>query len=175
MSFAIVAVPRFSPADLGWIESLRRRHLPDYERQIGPHLTLVFPFTADAEASTRTPAAAVAGATPPFSAAFRAVLSLPDAFSTDSVVALVPDEGMSHAIRLHDRLYTGPLADHLRLDLPFVPHVTVARMANARSAKALVDDLNGAEPSILAAIGEITLLRMTRPAIETAAVLRLGG
>ena len=35
--------------------------------------------------------------------------------------------------------------------------------------------ITDAEPSILAAISEITVLRMTRPAIETAAVLQLGG
>jgi 2'-5' RNA ligase len=55
---------------------------------------------------------------------------------------LTPDEGFSEIVRLHDGLYTGPLADELRLDLPFIPHVGIASTPSLEECKAIVDRLN---------------------------------
>ena len=52
---------------------------------------------------------------------------------------------LSDVVHLHDRLYTGPLADELRLDLPFLPPVGIANAPNLGACKAIVDDLNAEE------------------------------
>lgn len=39
--------------------------------------------------------------------------------------------------RLHDRLYAGVLAPHLRRDIPYRPHLTVGRFRAAAEAGAL--------------------------------------
>lgn len=59
-------------------------------------------------------------------------------------VFLVPDEGNSAISLLHDRLYTGPLAEHLRLEFPYIPHITVASTQDRKLAKLLCDGLNSA-------------------------------
>jgi hypothetical protein len=65
-----------------------------------------------------------------------------DAFSDLTHVFLVPDEGYSRIVKLHDRLYTGILKEELRLDIPFIPHIGISNSQNAQACKDLVDDLN---------------------------------
>lgn len=67
-----------------------------------------------------------------------------DAFSDFTHVFLVPDEGYSRIVKLHDRLYIGILKEELRLNIPFVPHIGIANSQNAQACKDLVDDLNAA-------------------------------
>jgi hypothetical protein len=57
----------------------------------------------------------------------------------------VPDEGHSDIVKLHDRLYEGELAPHLRLDIPFIPHIGIANAIDPKACKELADDLNGRE------------------------------
>ncbi len=57
-------------------------------------------------------------------------------------VFLVPDEGYSEISKLHDRLYRGVLAPYLRLDIPYVPHIGIATISDARRIKTLCDELN---------------------------------
>src|SRR5262245_22726723 len=52
-------------------------------------------------------------------------------------VFLVPDEGNSALSLLHDQLYTGPLVSHLRLDLQYVPHITIGTLSDREKAKRL--------------------------------------
>ena len=161
MALTVIARPRLKPADAAWIAALRGRHgarLPASD--IGAHVTLAFP-TEVTDATTATGhLAVVAGDTAPFALAFRCTLAVLDTVSGDTFVYLVPDEGFSGLVRLHDRLYSGPFADALRLDLPYIPHVTLARIAEAKLARALADDLNGQEPEIHARIETLELLRL---------------
>lgn len=161
MSLAVVGRPRLKAADAAWITALRDRHGKGVASPgIGAHVTLVFP-TAVADATTATGhLAMVAGETPPLDLAFRCALPVFDPDSGETYVYLVPDEGFSTLVRLHDRLYSGPFAEALRLDLPFIPHVTLARIAEAKLARALSDDLNGQEPEIHARLETVELFRI---------------
>lgn len=161
MSLAVLGRPRLKAADAAWIRALRERHGAGLRApELGPHVTLVFPTdTTDATTATGH-MAMVAGETPPLALAFRCTLAVADPDSGDSFVYLVPDEGFSALVRLHDRLYSGPFAEALRLDLPFIPHITLGRIAEAKLARALADDLNGQEPEILARLETVELFRI---------------
>jgi 2'-5' RNA ligase len=78
-----------------------------------------------------------------------------DAFSDYTHVFLVPDEGYSNVVKLHDRLYTGLLTGELRLDIPFVPHIGVANSPDAKACKKLVDELNSKDFAIAGKIESI--------------------
>ena len=45
-------------------------------------------------------------------------------------------------------LWTGPLEPHLRPEIPFVPHLTVARTDRRVAARSLADSLTGREFTI---------------------------
>jgi hypothetical protein len=72
-------------------------------------------------------------------------------------VFLVPDEGYSEISKLHDRLYRGVLAQYLRLDIPYVPHIGIATITDAQRIKALCDQLNSAGSAVHGQIDAISV------------------
>jgi len=161
MSLAVLGKPRLKAADAAWITALRDRHGRALTApEIGPHVTLVFPTDATDATTATGHVAMIAGETPPLALAFRCALPVPDPDSGDTFIYLVPDEGFSALVRLHDRLYSGPFAEARRLDLAYMPHVTLARIAESKLARALADDLNGQEPEIHARLETIELVRL---------------
>jgi hypothetical protein len=65
---------------------------------------------------------------------YDAMLGAEDGAETPYVFP-VPDEGYSALSLLHDRLYSGPLVRCLRLDLMYVPHITIGTCAGRYEAK----------------------------------------
>lgn len=61
-------------------------------------------------------------------------------------------------VHLHDRLYTGPLADELRLDLPFLPHVGIANAPTPEACKVIVDDLNAEQFEIRGRVETVSVI-----------------
>ena len=72
-------------------------------------------------------------------------------------VFLVPDVGLGRLVTLHDRLYAGQLTVYLRLDLPFVPHVTIAALADGAAAFQLARTLNEEGISMHGALTRLTV------------------
>jgi hypothetical protein len=87
----------------------------------------------------------------------RCATVVPDAFSDNWFVFLVPDEGYSEIVKLHDRLYVGPLSRHLRLDLPFIPHIGVKTSKDRFACKQLADDLNKRGFALPGSLSKLTL------------------
>ena len=145
MALAVVNYPTLSDDDFAWIQSVRREHDLLFYDVVDPHFTLVFPTEAISEETLSDHVRRHARAAAAFDFVFRcAILGDPD-FWDHAHAFLVPDEGFSDVVRLHDRLYTGPLASELRLDLPFIPHVGFASVPTPEACKAVVDRVN-AEP-----------------------------
>ena len=86
---------------------------------------------------------------------------------------LVPDEGHSKIVKLHDRLYTAVLADRLRLDISFIPHIGIANSPNARSCKELVDQLNSQHFEIRGRIDRLDIIWSEGDLVETIASVKL--
>lgn len=142
MALAVVNYPTLSDEDVGWIQSVRQEHDPLYYDVIDPHISLVFPIDGVDETTFIEHVGREARSASPFDVVFRcAILGDPD-FQDHAHAFLVPDEGFSDVVRLHDHLYTGPLADFLRLDQPFLPHVGIANTPQPEECKAIIDALN---------------------------------
>ncbi len=161
MTLVVLGRPEFSATDRAWISALRDRHRGAVlDPELGAHITLVFPTDASDVSTATSHLATVAGSTAPVDLAFRATTPVFDPLSKETYVYLVPDEGNSALIRLHDRLYSGPFADELRLDLPYTPHVSLGRFGEAKIAKALTDDLNAQEIEIRARLSTLELFQI---------------
>lgn len=137
-----VAFPAFIGADAQRIEKLRSRHDPQHAGLLPAHFTLVFGCAAVAERDYLAHVQAAAGNAGPIGFHCRYAMLGADDESEMAYVHLVPDEGHAALSLLHDRLYTGPLAPHLRLDLPYTPHITLGRTADRAQAKAWCDRMN---------------------------------
>ena len=112
---AAVYYPRLGSPGL---DELRREHDP-FASVIAEHLTLLFPVPVPEEEvvdHVRT----VAAGTAPFDVHVAGV-----AKTWDHWLYLEVKEGRGAIVRLHERLYTGPVAAYRRDDLPFEPHVGI--------------------------------------------------
>ncbi len=141
MALLVVAYPRLSTADLAWIQAIRERHDPYYSL-VAPHFTLVFPVDTVAHDTFVTHITTQARLASRIPFTIRCAMIVKDTFIPLTHLFLVPDDGNSALIKLHDALYTHILADALRLDVPFIPHITIGAHADARECKAVADDIN---------------------------------
>lgn len=158
MVLLVFAEPVLSAKDRSWINSLRARHDPNHPA-VPPHFTLVLNEAVRRPAAMVEHIRAVAAQTPGFRARLRCALTYPDALTGRVYVSLMPDEGFAALVRLRDRLYGGPLRKHQRLDIPFVPHVTVARFQDGKPAKRLADAINAREVAVGASIRSLDIAR----------------
>ena len=131
--FAVAWFPDF--AGLERIEAFRARHDPA-AAQIGAHVSLVFPFgTSHTRLQVQTHVAAVLARFPPIPVTFRRVRTEANEF-----VFLMAQRGAASIKELHDRLYTRSLRQHLRRDLPYEPHITLARYADITKLEAALTE-----------------------------------
>jgi 2'-5' RNA ligase len=154
MSLLVVAYPHLTQTDHEWIQAIRRQHDPQYGL-IGAHFTLVFPVTTVDQDAFIAHVTARLRYTYVISFNIRCAMVVKDAFGPLTHVFLVPDEGFSALVKLHDALYTDVLADALRLDAPFIPHITVGGDADPLISKALADAINREDRCVQ---GQITAL-----------------
>lgn len=142
MALAVVSYPAIGKDDFDWIQSIRREHDHLFFGVVAPHLTIVFPTDGIAQSALIEHVADRVSVCQSFEIVFRcAILGDPD-FMGHAHAFLTPDEGFSDVVRLHDRLYTGPLASELRMDLPFIPHVGIASTPSLEECKTIVNELN---------------------------------
>lgn len=169
MSLLIISYPELSSQDANWISAVRQRHGFLKHSVLAPHVTLVFPLSDITEDELVAHVGALVTGQPTIDFVLRSSLLVKDDSSDNYYVLLVPDEGFSSIVRLHDKLYTGLLTSRLRLDLPFIPHVTIGFSSDILGCKSVVDELNNAD---LALEGKIACLDVVRKEAETAWTVR---
>jgi len=139
------------------LASFRRENSPAARFRIEPHFTLAFACSQVPEAQYTAHVAAVAAESKAISFVCRYAMLGADDEDDRAYVFLVPEEGFAAISMLHDHLHTGPLAPHLRLDLPYIPHITIGITTDRRRAKDLCDELNRQRVSVPGTIGAITV------------------
>lgn len=169
----VVGFPEMAQHDRAWIEDVRVKHHPRHA-VIAAHVTLVFPIaSADPDEVVPDIRRQVAGISAiPF--VLRCAVPWQDDTGKTTDVFLVPDEGFGAIVRLHDRLYAGTLAAALRLDIPFIPHLTIARFTDPRQAKRLADDLNAEPLAIPGTLSSVNIVLRHGAEIRTLEKLALG-
>jgi 2'-5' RNA ligase len=157
MPYALVHYPMI---DTRLIDQFREIYDPQ-AGLIRPHITVVFPVPEiAAELAQRTILVShirgVLGRWQPFGVRLRGLQP-----SADNYLFLLVEEGKKELIRLHDELYTGPLTQYLREDLPFVPHMTLGAFGDDRQAplKAL-DEAERLDLDFQAVLNRLHFLRI---------------
>ncbi|MDP3167343.1 MAG: 2'-5' RNA ligase family protein [Hydrogenophaga sp.] len=167
-----VAMPKWSAEAQTLVQGFRRAHDPQVDL-IAPHLTLVFGAALEPEpciAHVR----AVAQISPPlpFKLSHAMLYYTGDG---PAYVFLVASEGAAGLTRLYRQLYGGPLAPSLRLDKPFIPHITIAAVENPAAALRIADDWNTQNISLCGEIDVLTAGRITDGRFLVLAETRLEG
>jgi 2'-5' RNA ligase len=121
--FAVAWFPAFEGIDR--VEALRKRHDPA-SHLLPAHLTLVFPFgTALSALQVETHVRRVVARWPAVTVTFRR-----PRMHANEFVFLMASRGAASVTALHDALYTRSLQAHLRRDMTYEPHITLARNAD---------------------------------------------
>lgn len=121
----------YYPEDIdGGLISMRNKHNPVADIT-GAHVTLVFPFEADDIGEINKHLEGILADWKKFKVSFTEFEK-----SWDNWLFLVPKNGTEkeELIRLHDELYTGPLAKELRTDLPYSPHFGIGQFNKESSS-----------------------------------------
>jgi len=142
MQLLIVSYPELAQEDAEWLVSLRERHRELGHSVLPPHFTLVFPLSGMSKSTLARHIKERVVSSSRVQFALRSSILVKDDSSDNYFVMLVPDEGFSSIVKLHDRLYTDVLASALRLDIPFIPHVTIGYSVDVQACKNIVDTLN---------------------------------
>jgi hypothetical protein len=136
-----IATLHIPTIQMQWIQDFRAQHDPHFT-VVEPHFTMVFGVRGIEPSVYCQHVEAVAKAARPIP--FRCGYAMLGADDVDDTayVFLVPDEGNAEVSLLHDALYRGLLERYLRLEFPYIPHVTLASTTDFAQAKQLCDTLN---------------------------------
>lgn len=127
---AIVWFPQFSNQII--IDRFRGTHDP-MAQTLPPHVTLVFPFHSRLTLDQLTAhAQKVLRAWPSFPVVMHGLWSAQNEF-----IGVGSQVGTDAMIEIHDRLYRGPLAEFLRPEFDFLPHITLAKAAQPNQFESL--------------------------------------
>jgi 2'-5' RNA ligase len=148
---AVVAFPVLAEADGRKIDALRAEHDPNAAR-IAAHVTLVFPTAAIAETTLVDRVEAAAKDTAAFPIVLKRILVHQE--GDESYLYLVPEQGYDALTALHARLnpQTGGPA--------FTPHVTVARLADRKQARAVATALATKHFAVAGRIDALTVVEV---------------
>ena len=154
--FFTLAYPKLSEKDATFVEDFRRRHDGHHELARA-HFTLVFGRSNVDERAYLEHVREVARLSRPTPFVCRYAMLGADDEAERAHVFLVPDEGYSGISRLHDALYRQEMAAFLRLDIPYVPHITLGSSADRAAMKTCCDELNEATLSIHGSVEALTV------------------
>lgn len=169
---AVVSFPVLTDDDRRWVESIRAKHDPQAGR-LAAHFTLVFPVDTIA-AALSVEVREIAGSTPPVPFVVRYAMATRDALGPGGHVFLVADEGGAEIATIHDRLYSGTLKPHLRTDIPFVPHITVAAHPDFSVCQALAEEIDDELRTLRGRLESLEVLDMSNRTIASAGRFALG-
>ena len=157
MQLFTVSYPRLDAQDNEFIRHYRREHDIPYRDVVDHHFTLVFRID-DIEVDAYTAHVhAVAARQRPIEFVCRYAMLVNDHDNDDYYAFLVPNQGYSEISLLHDRLYSGEFAPHRRLDIPYIPHIGIATLPDARQIKTLCDELNARGLCIQGTLDSLTI------------------
>lgn len=174
MGLLALCYPKLAADDQRFIDEFRHHHDHAYRDVVRPHFTVVFQVRELAETVFSEHVAQIARASRPFSFVCRYAMVHDDDSSDDYYVFLVPDEGFSELALLHDALYTNVLTPHLRLDIPYVPHVGIATLKDPRKCKELADELNAKGLRVGGRVDKISVVEYDGKVVTDLRHFRLG-
>ncbi|GAB6549525.1 2'-5' RNA ligase family protein [Bacillus mobilis] len=137
------------------IENIRHKHDPLF-RLIPPHITIVFPFESNiSNDELKSHILNLSKGVGKIEIEFANRIT-----SVGSYLYLEVEEGKEQIEELHDMLYTGPLIQFLKEDIPYIPHVTVGRKESAELAAEVAKDIQSFPEKLQCVVDRISVERI---------------
>jgi 2'-5' RNA ligase len=174
VSLVALCYPTVTDEQQRFMDDLRSQYDLAFKDVVRPHFTLVFPVRDLPTPTFQNHVQRIARTHVPFRFVCRYAMVHDDRTNDNWYVFLVPDEGFSEIARLHDDLYTGLLASHLRLDLPYVPHIAVATLKDRVTCKEVADRLNRNGIEIAGTIDALSISEYDGTKVRDVQLIALG-
>lgn len=173
MNLHVVAYPELALTDYQLIQSFRKEHNSLYT-VIDPHFTMVFSVPDMPAEDFISEVKKQVGSTLPIRFCIRCAVINKDSFSNNYDAFLVPDEGFGRIVKLHDKLYTDKLSPYHRLDISYIPHISIANSTDPFHIKKIVDQLNEKDQAITGLISSLDIINYENRVITTIEKIQLG-
>jgi hypothetical protein len=158
MALAVLSYPELNLKDYQIIQDYRAQN-DIYYSVIEPHFTFVFPVFDISQNEFIEEAEKKLTGLKKFDFSIRCATINKDAESDLFHVLLVPDEGFSQIVKIHDKLYSGRFRSNHRLDIDFTPHMAIANSPDRYKCKDMVDFWNSKEFCFRGSISKMTIIR----------------
>ncbi len=173
MALLVLAFPEISKEDFNRIQDFRSRN-DRYYPVVNPHFTIVFPVEEVKEKEFIDHIKSRCSKFKKIDFTLNYAVTVKDSFSEFWDIFLVPDKGNSSIIKLHDELYKGPLITHLRIDIPFIPHMGIGNDVDPFHCINLAAGLNEENISISGIISTLSIVRYDGVKVELIEDICLG-
>jgi 2'-5' RNA ligase len=167
LSNLVLAYPKLKKDSFDWIQSIRKNYDSRYYNVVDPHFTIVFPVLNFKSSAIQKHVKSVCYNFYKIPFTIRRATIVKDSFSDYTDVFLIPDEGNSQIIKLHDKLYTGIFSKDLRLDIPFIPHIGIGADKIPDESKRIAGKVNSENICIEGVIDGLDLVEYEYPAIKS--------
>jgi len=164
MAYLVIAYPELQQSDFDWVQDYRRENDKQFDI-VNPHFTVVFAVHDLDKDNFVREARRIADGVEAFNFDLNVATVNQDNSGRYYHEFLVPDAGYSNIVKLHDKLYSGLLAPFLRLDVDFIPHISIGDSETAQVSKQRVDELNSQGISIHGRISSLDVIEYIDGAI----------
>ena len=167
MTYLVVAYPKLELSDFDFIQNYREQNDPRYFSVVKLHITLVFAVSdIDKDSFVNEVKDKITGFEP-----FNFAMNVATISQNDDGKYyhefLVPDTGYSNIVKLHDKLYSGLFAPHLRYDIDFIPHIGIGNSDKAEVSKQRIDELNTKGVSIPDIVDSVNVIKYEESIVTT--------
>ena len=173
MALGVLSYPSISKEDYGLIQEFRKTNDELYFEMVEPHFAFVFPTDSFEENEFVEEIIDKAKRAQSFNFELKCACVNKDSFIEYFHLLLVPDQGHSNIVKLHDRLYSDLLIDELRLDIDFIPHMGIANSKQGHKVKEWADIWNSRDFSIKGRVETLTVIRFDGKNLENIANIHL--
>ncbi len=167
MLYLVLAYPKISKKDFEFIQNYRKANDPKYFKVVDPHFTIVFATSNFTENDFVDEVAKQTNGIQKFDFKIRCATINEDDSHEYYHEFLVPDEGYSQIVKLHDKLYSGAFFDNLRFDIDFIPHIGVGNSTDVHVCKKNVDTLNAQNVFIEGSVDTLDIVAYENNTITT--------
>ncbi len=173
MAYAVLSYPEINDIDYQKIQQYRKKNDEWLFTVVEPHITFVFPVFGMTERDFIAEIEDLATNVPEINFVFRCAIINKDSFSDYYHALLVPDEGFSRIVKLHDKFYGRSLKPYHLMNIDFIPHMGIGTSKNEKKCKSMVDEWNAEDFSIAGTISQLSIVRYENNIIENIKEIRL--
>ncbi len=173
MAYAVLSYPEMNDRDYQKIQQYRKENDEWLFTVVDPHITLVFPVFETTERDFMAEIEDLGRDAHKIDLIFRCAVINKDSFSDYYHALLVPDEGFSRIVKLHDKFYSRNLKPHHRMDIDFIPHLGIGNSKDKEHCKRMVDEWNREDFSIAGTISSLSIVRYENGTVENIKEIRL--